>query len=114
MRKIDVDIIPLLISAILIVVSIVVISTSDYALNVKHYIGFSCFVISTFFYFKNRIVYLVIFGLTNVAGVFGLLDFYYTTYRVGFGSFGINPIFILLLVLLFVFAYHIAKKLDSI
>lgn len=57
--------------------------------------------------------YYLIFGLTLLAGIFGLLDFYFRTYEVGFGSFGINPIFVILLILHFAIGFHIAKKMDS-
>jgi hypothetical protein len=113
MKKLDFDILPLMISAILILVSLSVISTSNYILNLKHYIGFGCFIISIFFYFKNRMVYYLIFGLTLLVGVFGFLDFYFHAYKVGFGSFGVNPIFVILLIIHSTIVFKIAEKLDT-
>ena len=113
MKKTDFDIIPLVISIILILISLAVISTSNYALSLKQYIGIGCVIISIYFYFKNRMTYYLVFGLTLLVGVFGLLDFYYSTFKVGFGSFGINPILVGLLILHIALAYQIVEKLDE-
>ena len=113
MKKLDFDIIPLVISAILILVSLVVISTSNYALNQKHYIGITCVLISIYLYIKNRMTYYLFFGLSLLVGVFGLLDFYYSTFKVGFGSFGFNPILSGLLVLHIALVFQVVEKLDA-
>ena len=113
MRKIETDIIPLVISIILVFTSMVIILSSEYIFNYKQYIGIGGLILSAFLYFKNRVYYYIFFGLVLLVGIFGFLDFYYTTYKVGFGNFGINPIFLGLLILLFVFIYHIADKKES-
>jgi len=113
MKKIDFDIIPLVISVLLVLVSLAVIFTSNYALSLKQYIGIGCVIISIYFYIKNRLAYYIVFGLTLLIGVFGLLDFYYSTIKVGFGSFGINPIMAGILILHIALAYQIAEKLDA-
>ena len=113
MKKLDFDFIPLGISIILILVSLVVISTSNNALSLKHYIGIGCVIISIHFYFKNRMTYYVVYGITLLVGIFGLLDFYYSTFKVGFGSFGINPISAGLLILHIALVFQIVDKLDS-
>ncbi|WP_144800477.1 hypothetical protein [Maribacter sp. MAR_2009_72] len=112
MKKLDFDFIPLGISIILILVSLVVIATSNYALSLKNYIGIGCVVLSIYFYIKNRMTYYVLYGLTLLIGIFGLLDFYYSTFKVGFGSFGINPILAGLLILHIALVYQIVDKFD--
>ena len=112
MKKIDFDVIPLVISTILLLVSLYVFSTSNNVLSLEHYIGYTCFIVSVFLYFKNRLLYYVIFGLSLLAGLFGLIEFYFISYKVGFGSFGISPIFATLLILHLALAFEIAKKMD--
>lgn len=113
MKKLDFDIVPLVIVAILILITLYVISTSNYILSLKHYIGFTCFTISSFFYIKNRLAYYLIFGLTLLAGVFGLLECYFQTYKIGFGGFGISPVYITILIVHFTLAFEITKKNDA-
>lgn len=97
------EIVPLLISVLLVLVSIGIVFTTDYVLNKKHYIGFGALILSSFVYFKNKVIYRNVFVFTLVAGLLGLLDFFYTTFKIGFGIIQINPLFLLLLILFFAF-----------
>jgi len=68
-------------------------------------------IIATVLYFKNRKIYFLFFAIVLTLGLFGLLDFYYRTYRVGFGEFGINPLYAALLILFFAFSKNQLDKL---
>jgi len=113
MKKIELDITPLAISTILLMISIAITLFSNYILSLEHYIGMFCLSISIFLYFTKRKIYYVFFGLSLLAGLIGYLDFYYVNYKFGFGIISFNPIFLLLIILLFIFAYYIADKRDS-
>lgn len=97
------DIVPLIISIILMLVSFGKVLTSNHILNQSHYIGIGCLIISTLLYFSNKKVYIYFFGLTLIAGLIGLLDFFYATFKIGVGDVGVNPVFIALLILFFAF-----------
>lgn len=112
-KKINYDILPLVIAFVLMLISIIVVSTSNYVLSTKHFLGIGCLILSSFFYFKNRVAFYLIFGLVLLLGVFGPIDFYFRTYKIGFGSFGINPIFLGLLILHFALVLELAKKMDE-
>lgn len=56
-------------------------------------------------------MYIYAFGLTLILGLFGLLDFFYTTYKLGFADVGVNPIFLVLILLFFVFGKDIMNEL---
>ncbi|RKN81052.1 hypothetical protein [Ulvibacterium marinum] len=105
------DIVPLIISIILMLVSFGKVLTSNYVLNQSHYIGMGCLIISTLLYFLNKRIYIYVFGLTLFGGLIGLLDFFYTTFKIGFAGIGVNPIFIALLILFFVFGKDEMNKL---
>jgi len=111
MIKLNKDIVPLLISILLVLVSFGRVLTSDYVLNQTHYIGIGCLILSTLLYFIKRKIFIYVFGLTLVAGLIGLIDFFYTTYKIGFGEVGVNPIFIILLLLFFVFGKETMNEL---
>jgi hypothetical protein len=113
MKKVELDSIPLFLSALLIIASLIIVSTSDYTFAIKHYLGFIGFLLSVYTYFKSRVLFFIVFSLVLLAGMFGLLDFYYRSFKVGFGNFGINPLFLLLFILLFTFGFFTAKKIDS-
>ncbi|WP_396596439.1 hypothetical protein [Dokdonia sp. R86516] len=113
MKKVDFDIIPLSISIILLVISFVVIATTNYTLTLEHYIGLSAVIISTYLYFKKRMMYYVVFGLVLLIGALGFLNFFYTAFKIGIGSFGINPIMIALWILHTAIVYQIFEKLDA-
>ena len=61
----------------------------------------TCLVVSIILYFANRRIYFLFFALTLTIGLIGFLDFYYSTFKVGFAGVGINPIFVVLLILFF-------------
>ncbi|WP_298348309.1 hypothetical protein [uncultured Dokdonia sp.] len=113
MKKLDYDIIPLIISVVLILVSLFVVFTSKYVFDIKHYLGLTSVIISAYFYYKNRMTYYLVFGMSLLVGIFGLVGFYYSTFKVGFGSFGINPIMMGLLVLHISLIFQMVDKLDS-
>jgi len=49
----------------------------------------------------KRKTYFLFFAIILILGLLGLLDFYITTYKIGFGKVGVNPIFLGLLILFF-------------
>ena len=102
MKKVEINILPLLISTVLVLISFGIINTSNYIFTTKHYIGMTCFLVSIILYFANRRIYFLFFALTLTIGLLGFLDFYYSTFKVGFAGVGINPIFVGLLILFFV------------
>lgn len=105
------DIVPLMISILLMLVSFGKVLTSDYFLNQSHYIGMGCLILSTLLYFTNKKVYIYVFALTLIAGLIGLIDFFYRTFKIGFAGVGVNPIFIVLLILFFVFGKDTMNEL---
>lgn len=113
LRKIEINILPLAISILLVFTSIGVILTSQYIFNTKHYIGIACLVLSTLLYFVSKRFYIIFFTLTLTMGLLGLLDFYITTYKIGFAGVGINPIFLGLIILLFVVSKEQIVDLNS-
>ena len=113
MKKIELDIIPLFLSAVLIITSFIIVYSTNYAFTLKHYLGFAGFILSFYSYFRNRVLYFIVFTITLLAGLFGFIDFYYRSFMIGFGNFGVNPIFLILLIFLFVFIFYVAKKIDS-
>lgn len=100
MKKYTNDIIPLLISMILIVYSIGASIFTTNQLSFKHYLGFSLFIISLLFYYKNKKLFIIFFGSTLLLGVLKIIDFYYISIWIKVSIFEFNPIFIILLVLL--------------
>jgi len=100
MRKIiGKDIIPLLISIILLIISIGITLFTDYTLNYKHYVGIGLIGISTLLYFKNKRLFVYIFGLTLILGIVNLIDIYYSNIIFGIGPIKFNPIFLTLLII---------------
>jgi len=99
MRKIiDKDIIPLLISAILLIISIGVILFTENSMNYKLYVGIGLIGISLVLYFKNNNLYIFVFGLTLILGVINLIEIYYLNIIFGIGPIEFNPIFLALLI----------------
>ena len=113
MKKIDFDIIPLALAVLLILFSLIIVTSSDYILSLKNYIGIGCVLVSIYLYFKKRMIYYLFFGLTLLIGVFGIVGFYYSSIQVGFGNFGINPIMTGLLVMHLALVFQIAEKMDT-
>ena len=97
-KTIGKDIIPLLISAILVVISIGITMFTDYTLSYKHYVGIGLIGISTFLYFKNKKLYVYIFGLSMILGVINLIDINYSNITIGIGPIRFNPIFLTLFI----------------
>jgi len=99
MKKIEKDFIPILLSLILVVITIIKVTTSSTIIDYHHYVGISLLTISTVLYFYKKEYFIYIFGLTLLIGVFGLVNFYYATIEIGFGKIGVNIIFLALFVL---------------
>ncbi|WP_025743282.1 hypothetical protein [Aquimarina pacifica] len=93
------DIIPILISLLLVLYSIGITLLTDYLLNYKHYVGIALIGISTILYFKNKKLYVYVFGLTLVIGIVNLIDIYYSNIVFGIGPIKFNTIFLTLLVI---------------
>ncbi|NAS31401.1 hypothetical protein GTQ40_10490 [Flavobacteriaceae bacterium R38] len=105
------DIIPLLISIILLIISIGITSFTDYTLNYKHYIGIILIGISTLLYFKNKKVFVYIFVFTLILGITNLIDIYYSNIIFGIGPIKLNPIFLALLILFLVLSKESLNKM---
>lgn len=113
MKKVEADILPLVIAILLNLYSLVITLTFNYVLRIENYVGTLCLLISCVLYFKNRNYYYGFFGLFLLLGVFGLLSFFYKSYKFGFGSFGIDPISFSLLILTIVFIFYVVDKNES-
>ena len=112
MRKtIGKDIIPLLISVILLLISIGIILFTDYVLNFKHYVGIGLVGISSILYFKNKKLYVYIFGLTLIAGIINLIDIFYSNISFGIGPIKFNPIFLTLLIIFLTLNKELLNKM---
>lgn len=102
LRKIEISILPLILSILLVLISVGVIMSSQFVFTSNQYIGITCLTVSTILYFVNKKLYVIFFTLTLTMGLLGLLDFYITNYKIGFAGAGINPIFLGLIIMLFV------------
>jgi len=112
MRKtIGKDIIPLLISIILLIISIGITFFTDYTLNYKHYAGIGLIGISTLLYFKNKKQFVYIFGLTLILGILNLIDIYYSNIIFGIGPIKFNPIFLTLLIIFLALNKELLNKM---
>ena len=110
-RLIGKDIIPLLISILLILISIGITFFTDYTLNYKHYVGIALIGISTIFYFKIKKLFVYVFGLTLILGIVNLIDIYYSNIIFGIGPIKLNPIFLTLLIIFLVLNKELLNKL---
>ena len=112
MRKtIGKDIIPLLISIILLIISIGITFFTDYTLNYKHYVGIGLIGISTLLYFQNKKLFVYIFGLTLILGILNLIDIYYSNIIFGIGPIKLNPIFLTLLIIFLTLNKELLNKM---
>ena len=87
--------------------------SSQFVFTSKQYLGIACLAISTILYFVNKKFYVVFFTLTLTMGLLGLLDFFVTTFKIGFAGAGINPIFLGLIILLLVVSKEQIGGLNS-
>ena len=101
------DFVPILLSLALVISSIFVIIVTDNLLSVKHYIGMSLLLISIISYYAKPGWYVYIFGLTLLLGLVGLIDFFYISFSIGISGVGVNPIFIVLLIIFVAVYRHI-------
>ena len=112
MRKtIGKDIIPVLISIILLLISIGITLFTDYTLNYKHYVGIGLIGISTLSYFKNKKLFVYVFGLTLILGTLNLIDIYYSNIIFGIGPIKFNPIFLTLLIIFLALNKELLNKM---
>lgn len=105
------DIIPLLVSILLALFTLAVVLFTDYTINPKHYIGFGTLVLSVFLYFKKKKVYRYFFATTLTVGLFGFLDFFFASFKIGINIVEVNPLFLMLLILFLVFADYESRPL---
>ncbi len=102
---------PLLISGLLALATLAITLSTDYTINTEHYIGFGALALSSLLYSVNKIaLYRYVFAITLVAGLIGLLDFFYATFKIGIGIISVNPLFILLLILFLVLSNYGQKS----
>ena len=94
--------ISLLVSVLLAIISIVMVLTTDYIVNIKHYIGFVLLLGSSILYFQKRDIYRYVFGITLVAGTVGLIDFFIMSFGFRFGFVFVNPLIALILLVFIV------------
>lgn len=113
LKKIEINILPLAISIGLILISFGITMSTNKIFSSEHYIGMGCLLISAILYVANRKFYFLFFALTLTVGLLGLLDFYITTFKVGFAGFGINPIFLGLMILFFAVSKEQMDNLSS-
>jgi len=112
MRKIiSKDVIPLLFSVVLLIISIVISLFTDYVLNYKHYVAIGLVGISTVLYFKNIKIYVYTFGLTLILGFVGLINIFYLNITFGIGLIKFNPIFLTLLIIFLVLNKKILNQI---
>jgi hypothetical protein len=110
-KTIGKDIIPLLISIILLIISIGITLFTDYVLNYKHYVGIGLVGISSVLYFKNKKLYVYIFGLTLIVGTINIIDIFYSNISFGIGAIKFNPIFLTLLIIFLTLNKELLNKL---
>ncbi|MGS2727944.1 hypothetical protein ACU8DI_15165 [Psychroserpens sp. BH13MA-6] len=112
MRKtIGKDIISLLISLILVLISIGITLFTDYILNYKHYVGIGLVGISLFMYFNNKKLYAYIFSLTLMLGLVNLIDIFYSNITFEIGPIKFNLIFLSLLIIFLPLNKELLNKL---
>ncbi len=110
MKNLKLDIIPLVVSILILLIGFGVCLTSNFVFGYRQYIAIISLIIATSLYFKKKKVYFIFFAIVLTLGIFGVLDFYYKTYRVGFVQFGINPVYVGLLILFFALSKNQINK----
>ncbi len=84
---------------------------TDYILNYKHYVGIGLIGISSLLYFKNKKLFVYVFGLTLILGTLNLIDIYYSNILFGIGPISFNPIFLILLIVFLRFNKELLNKM---
>ena len=84
---------------------------TDYVLNYKHYVGIALVGISSFLYFKNKKLYVYIFGLTLIVGTVNIIDIFYSNISFGIRPIKFNPIFLTLLIIFLTLNKEMLNKL---
>ncbi|WP_299249862.1 hypothetical protein [uncultured Aquimarina sp.] len=96
------DVIPLLICILLLFYSIGAKFLNEYILNYKHYLGITLIGISAILYFKNKKLFVYVFGLSLILGIINLIDIYYWEIVFSIGPINFNPMFLALLIIFLV------------
>ena len=100
----DKTLVPLLILIFIALVSIIIVMSSYYSFVGRHYAGLSLLGITSIAYTINRKVYKYILLIILLLGSFGIIAFYYSIIKIGFGFFQIQLLpFLVLLVYFYVF-----------
>ncbi|WP_394747938.1 hypothetical protein [Spongiimicrobium salis] len=113
MKKTDKDILPLAISAVLVLISLWMWLIHSYVLEKEFYLGMLVLMTAVILYFMARKVYLYFFAIALLAGLLGFIDFYYITLKIELGMVNLNPIFIAIFILYFVFSKDNVNKPSS-
>lgn len=96
MLKMKKELIPLLLSTTLVIITFLIVLSTHYIVDYKFYLGVLLLLNSIIFYFINKRIYRYSFGATLILGVFGIINFFYLDLNIGFAGFGFNLIFIIL------------------
>ena len=88
--------IPLLVSLLLVIASVIISIATDYILVQEFYIGTGLLAVSILLFFTKRNIYLYVFGLTLVVGLVGFADIFIFSFKVGIFSIGVSPTFLLI------------------
>lgn len=104
------ELIPLLLSTILVITTFLIVLSTHYIVDYKFYIGVLLLLNSIIFYFSNKRIYRYSFGATLILGVFGIINFFYLDLNIGFAGFGFNLIFIILTILFLFLDKNIMNK----
>ncbi len=94
--------IPLILSIILVIISLFYSIFGNYALNAKHYVGFSLILMSFLTYFYNKKVYSIVFTISLTLGLIGLIDILFIEFAITIIFIKINLVFLILLILFLV------------
>jgi hypothetical protein len=105
------DIITLIISILLLIISTGITFLTDYTLNNKHYLGIGLIAISLLFYLKSKELFFYVFGLTLILGTVNLIDIFYANIIFEIGPIKFNPIFLTLLIIFLVTNQGMLSKL---
>ncbi|WP_139959592.1 hypothetical protein [Flavicella sediminum] len=110
-KLLEKDIIPLLISIIILLTSIGISLSTNYNLNYKHYAGIALIGISTILYFTSKKTFPYLFGLIMFLGTINLIDIFIMNITFGNGLIKLNPIFLILLIVFMILDKELWNKI---